>query len=206
MDTDGLRDERVMIFIDLANTERRVRKFNLWNLRLDYEEFRELLTMDRRLVKSIVYDSCTGESDYRWAFFECLEKMGFQLVVRDYLHSDKEQKEVDVAMAMGMLTEAYRDSFDTAIVVSGDRDFLPALEALKDMGKRVEVASFMDNASNAVIEYADRFINMDKLCILDPSRCEVPVTSDDKNTDGQDDILKSGAEREATGAMAHGEI
>lgn len=166
-------DERVMIFIDLANTEQRVRKFQLKNLILDYMDLCDSLTGDRRLVKAIVYDSSVGASDNKWYFLRALENIGLELEIRTYLHSDIQQKEVDVAMATGMLSEGYRNSYDTAVVVSGDRDFVPAIEDLKRLGKRVEVASFMNSASHAMIESSDHFINLDKLCIFDPSRCTV---------------------------------
>jgi uncharacterized LabA/DUF88 family protein len=57
------------------------------------------------------------------------------------------EKGVDVMLATDLVTHAYKDHYDTAIVVSGDADFYPALQAVKDVGKHVEVAAFDMNLS-----------------------------------------------------------
>lgn len=52
------------------------------------------------------------------------------------------EKGVDVALATTMLTHAHAKAFDTAIVVSGDKDYLGTVKAVKSLGLRVEIASF----------------------------------------------------------------
>ena len=52
------------------------------------------------------------------------------------------EKGVDVMLATDLITHAYKDHYDTAIVVSGDADFYPALQAVKDVGTHIEVAAF----------------------------------------------------------------
>lgn len=44
-----------------------------------------------------------------------------------------EEKETDVAIAASLVRDAARRSMDTALVVSGDSDLLPAMRAAKDM-------------------------------------------------------------------------
>ncbi|HLD39036.1 MAG TPA: NYN domain-containing protein [archaeon] len=39
-----------------------------------------------------------------------------------------------------MLSLAYEDSYDTAILVSGDGDFAPAIQKVQKLGKKVENA------------------------------------------------------------------
>lgn len=51
------------------------------------------------------------------------------------------EKGVDVAMAVDLVRHA--DHYDTAIVVSGDFDFLPAIQAVKDRLRRVIIVSIM---------------------------------------------------------------
>ena len=50
------------------------------------------------------------------------------------------EKAVDVKLATDMIL--LRDIYDTAIIVSGDQDYVPAVQAIKDSGKRVINASF----------------------------------------------------------------
>jgi uncharacterized LabA/DUF88 family protein len=51
------------------------------------------------------------------------------------------EKAVDVALATTMLEMAALSAYDIAIVVCGDRDFLPALQAVRRLGKRVALVS-----------------------------------------------------------------
>lgn len=54
-----------------------------------------------------------------------------------------EEKETDVNIAIAMLTDAVRDVYDTALLVSADSDLRPAIAAVKRLrvGKRI-VAAF----------------------------------------------------------------
>jgi len=51
------------------------------------------------------------------------------------------EKGVDVAMAVDMVRQA--SDYEVAVIVSGDFDFLPAIQAVKDRLRRVEVVSIM---------------------------------------------------------------
>jgi uncharacterized LabA/DUF88 family protein len=53
-----------------------------------------------------------------------------------------EEKGVDVALAVDMLTGAFEDRYDTAVLVSSVGDFKPAVEAVRRYGKRVEYVFF----------------------------------------------------------------
>jgi uncharacterized LabA/DUF88 family protein len=47
------------------------------------------------------------------------------------------EKKTDVNIAVEMLTDAYRDAFDTALLVSGDTDLVPPIETIRCLfGKR----------------------------------------------------------------------
>lgn len=53
-----------------------------------------------------------------------------------------QEKGIDVLLAVDMVKGALRDSYDVAVLVSADTDLLPAVEAVLDDGKRVEVVSW----------------------------------------------------------------
>ena len=52
------------------------------------------------------------------------------------------EKGVDVHLAVQMLEHAFDNQYDTAILVSQDGDFVPAVEAVRRLHKRVENADF----------------------------------------------------------------
>jgi hypothetical protein len=51
------------------------------------------------------------------------------------------EKAVDVGLATALLEMTALSAFDIAIVVGGDRDFVPALQAVRRLGKRVAIVS-----------------------------------------------------------------
>jgi len=55
-----------------------------------------------------------------------------------------------------MLSRAYKDHYDIAVLVSGDGDFARVLQEVKDLGKKVEVAFFPK--CHHLRTAADRFI------------------------------------------------
>ena len=55
-------------------------------------------------------------------------------------HQLRAEKTVDVNLAIDMLQ--LRDNYDVAVIVSGDQDYVPAVQAIKNMGKHVVNVSF----------------------------------------------------------------
>ena len=51
------------------------------------------------------------------------------------------EKRVDVSIAVDMVTMAYSGQYDVAYLLSADGDFVPAVEAVKEFGKKVFAAS-----------------------------------------------------------------
>ena len=58
-----------------------------------------------------------------------------------------EEKGVDVAIATDMIKLAWEDAYDWAVLVSSDRDFIPAVEFLNAKGRKVLHAGFPPRGS-----------------------------------------------------------
>jgi uncharacterized LabA/DUF88 family protein len=65
------------------------------------------------------------------------------------------EKGIDVMLVTDLLQFAQSDLYDVAVLVSGDSDFAYALQAVKNMGKYVEVACFESNVSRDLLDVAD---------------------------------------------------
>lgn len=52
------------------------------------------------------------------------------------------EKGIDVLIAVGMVLGAERDEFDVAVLFSADTDLVPAIEGVRSIGKRCEVAGW----------------------------------------------------------------
>ena len=65
------------------------------------------------------------------------------------------EKGIDIMLATDLLYFAWNDFYDVAVLVSGDSDFAYALQAVKNMGKHVEVAYFESGVSKDLLSVAD---------------------------------------------------
>lgn len=72
------------------------------------------------------------------------------------------EKGVDIDLATDMLRLAYNNAYDTAIIVTGDGDFVSAVKGVKDMGKHVENANFKEGKGYHLRTACDKFIPLDK--------------------------------------------
>ncbi len=71
---------------------------------------------------------------------------------------------LDVEIAVDMLSLAGR--YETAVLVSGDEDFVYAVNAVAYKGCRVEVAGFRSNTAPRLIDVADFFIDLGEIADL----------------------------------------
>lgn len=71
----------------------------------------------------------------------------------------------DIHLSVDMLSLAYENAYDTAIVISGDGDFEPLIKKVKKLGKRVENAYFSSSRSDALKSICDSSIRLDDLIL-----------------------------------------
>lgn len=166
---------RVMVFIDYRNVFEGVR-FGLDDTDLDLFRLTRILVGDRDLVGAYVFDGIPKQTDPEdtgpeatRAYHNYVREQGFRVIARDAVVKQEGkfvQKEVDVSLACEMLEHALMNHFDVAIVVSGDRDFVPAIQKVQAAGKRVEVASFSNEMNSECKRAADVYYMLDDLPIM----------------------------------------
>ena len=159
-----------MIFIDGSNLYH-VLKQNTDKQNLDYKKFSEKLSGDRELIRTYYYN-IRQESPDNPSLAESQDRFLNALYETDYLEvklgiwkqrgNTMVEKGVDVMIAADLIAHAYEDHYDTAILVSGDADFYPALQVVKDTGKQVEVAAFDSNLSSEAARFSDVLIKFDR--------------------------------------------
>lgn len=85
--------------------------------------------------------------------FSHLEKTGWK-VERGFLMktgNKYHEKGVDVKIAVDIVAGAYKNEFDTVILISSDSDLVPAVHEVKAKGKRVEYIGFSHSPSLALV-------------------------------------------------------
>ena len=78
-------------------------------------------------------------------------------------HSSRYSKGEDILLACDMVKGAYSNQYDVAILISGDGDFVPAVQAVQDAGKPVIVASFHNSLSHALELEASDVVYLDEV-------------------------------------------
>jgi uncharacterized LabA/DUF88 family protein len=159
----AVMEERVAIFIDGSNLYHALRG-NFRRHDLNFAEFVTKLCGPRPLFRTYYYnvlqDPILSPDGYReqHEFLDILRKTPY-LEVR--LGSTKVaqgipvEKGIDIMLATDLLYFAWSDFYDVAVLVSGDSDFAYALQAVKNMGKHIEVAYFESGVSKDLLNIAD---------------------------------------------------
>src|SRR3989304_4940774 len=157
--------ERVMVFIDGSNFYHGLKR-TLGHARIDFQKFCGLVcNSSRRLVHAHYYNVPLRQADdpIRYAaqqrFLSQLRKLPHftlhlgRLVDRGrdeecpqckskYSVSYQTEKGVDVQLASHMLSFAFDNQYDTAVLVSNDGDFAPVVAEVLRLHKNVENAEF----------------------------------------------------------------
>ncbi len=68
-----------------------------------------------------------------------------------------------MALVTDLVSMAFRNAYDTAILVSGDYDFVEAIRIVMSLGKRVKVAMFTHATNDEPRRIADKFIPLEEL-------------------------------------------
>lgn len=160
-----MKDERVVLFIDGSNVFHTSSLFGE-NFRVNYLKLRDKLVGDRSLVRPYFFSAKGVPPPQRQVkFFDKLRYEGFEVVTRPlkFKAGVPVEKGVDVALATCMLILLMHDAYDTAIIVSGDNDYVDAVKEVKHTGRRVEVAAFKVAIGGDLRRIADSFTALDDI-------------------------------------------
>ena len=156
-------ENRAAIFIDGSNLYHALQS-NFRRHDLNFAEFTNKLCGSRSLFRTYYYnvqqDPAQRPEGYReqQEFFDILRQtphLEVRLGSTKIAQGIPVEKGIDIMLATDLLYFAWNDFYDVAILVSGDSDFTYALQAVKNMGKHVEVAYFESGTSKDLLNVAD---------------------------------------------------
>lgn len=153
------KNHRIGVFVDVANMYHSAK--NLYGARVNFGELLKIATAGRELVRALAYVVRSDTEEER-AFFDALEKFGFELKSKDLQVFAGGTKKGD--WDVGLTVDAIRlaRQLDAVVIVSGDGDYEPLVEYLKSAGVIVEVVAFRRSTSSRLVEAADNFIDIDE--------------------------------------------
>ena len=153
------KEQRVGVLIDVQNLYHSAK--NLYKAKVNFGEILKAAVAGRKLIRAFAYVVRTKTGEEK-PFFEAIKNLGIETRVRDLQEFYGGMKKAD--WDVGIVIDAIRTapSLDVIVLCSGDGDFIPLVEYLKNQGKRVEIIAFGRTTSSRLKETADEFIDLDK--------------------------------------------
>lgn len=170
--------ERVVVFIDGSNFYHSLKdSFGIHdNANFRGEVFNNLIhkIIGNRTLIGVYYYNAPLDRNYnkdtyskQQRFFEELKRLPGWRITLCRLRKDSEGKYTikgdDIQIAVDMVRLAYENAFDIAILISGDGDFVPAIQTIQKLGKKVENAYFTISTSYYLRQVCDNSILLDKI-------------------------------------------
>ncbi len=151
------QDQRVGIFIDVSNMYMSAQ--SLYNTNVDFRQVMKTAVGGRRLVRAFAYVIET-EGGKEKDFINALEDLGYEVRTKplQIFKSGAKKGDWDVGLAIDVVR--LMPMLDSAVIVSGDGDYVDLLEYLRGHGRRTEVMSFKQTTSHRLIDETDEFIDM----------------------------------------------
>ncbi len=167
-------EDRVAIFIDGSNLYHAL-KNNFGRYDLYFTGFISKLCSSRPLFRTYYYNVLQEPAKWPDAykeqqeFLEVLNKTPYlevRLGKTKVAQGIPIEKGIDIMLATDLLYFAWNNAYDVAVLVSGDSDFAYALQAVKNMGKHVEVAYFENVISKDLLDIADNRHLLDRSFLI----------------------------------------
>jgi len=169
-------------------------------VRIDYKKLKDLfLTPDDNLISASYYTALPNEydlEDKHKSFLRILKKevrikIRSVPLLKSYDNNHQQSplvhafpqvtgrysKGEDILLACDMVRGAALNYFDCAILISGDGDFVPAVNMLQELGKYVIVASFRSALSHALELEANEVVYLDD--VMDRIKFDDPLPMKD---------------------------
>lgn len=153
------KEQRVGVLIDVQNLYHSAK--NLYQARVNFREILKTAVAGRKLIRAIAYVIST-ESGEEKQFFEALTRLGIETKTKPLKTFYGGMKKADWDVGMSVDAVKMAAILDVIVVISGDGDFAPLVEYLKNQGRQVEAIAFGRSASSELKKAADDFIDLDE--------------------------------------------
>ena len=132
---------------------------NLYQSKVNFGRLLMEVVAGRKLIRAMAY-VIRGPQSIDDHFFTALDKQGFEIKAKDLQVFPGGNKKGD--WDVGLVIDAIRmaRSLDVVVFITGDGDYIPAVEYLQNHGLLVEVAAFEETCSSKLRDRADNFWNM----------------------------------------------
>lgn len=121
-------------------------------------------------IRRYYYTSAPGDQPSRDTIAEQLRQLGIEAPRVFHRPRNGRSKRVDITLATDMLSHAHRKNYDIAILVAGDGDYVPLVEAVKAEGRRVALWFVHDGLSPSLKAASDHYWDIGKCLFSGPEK------------------------------------
>jgi len=100
------------------------------------------LLLQEQAIRAFFYTSVYGDDNTLLDTREALWRLGFNVEVFKKGRKGEKAKGVDIALTKDMLSNAFLNNYDVAVVITGDADYRPVIDEVKRLGKTVCLMAF----------------------------------------------------------------
>lgn len=144
-------EQRIMIFVDGPNFFHSQKNMG-W--KVQPSKIIKFFSCEDKVIEAVYYVGIDQDNKAR-PFIRALQHMGFTVfekqirTVQDHQSgNDKRRIDIDIEMVHDILVR--KDNYDTAVIVSGSRNFRRTIETLKSWGKNVVVMASSEFLSDVI--------------------------------------------------------
>ena len=153
------KEQRIAVLIDVQNLYHSAK--NLYQSKVNFGAILKSAVEGRKLIRAFGYVISTKTGEEK-PFFEALTKLGIETRVKELQEFYGGMKKADWDVGISIDAVKTAQNVDVVSLVSGDGDFIPLAEYLKNQGKRVEVIAFGRSTSGKLKETADEFLDLEE--------------------------------------------
>ncbi|GAB3685682.1 hypothetical protein GCM10028857_16560 [Salinarchaeum chitinilyticum] len=172
--------KKAMLFVDAQNLTFGAKNFGKdrdSEYRVDAVALQEELAAQRDLIRGYWFDAFYTQGQIEQAaedgkdlsdkqgFFRFLRRNGYRVDAKPLRERDGTfvAKGDDIGLATELIAQGFNDSYEVAIVVTGDADFERPIRYVQNEGKIVEVASFESQISGDLKSVADEYTALEEV-------------------------------------------
>lgn len=111
-------------------------------------------------TRASYYTSVTGSDHELDETRQALWNLGFTPVVFRKVKGSR-SKGVDITLTKDMLTHAFHDHYDVAVLITGDADYEPVVGEVRRQGKAVHLCAFTTGLADRLRLACDSFTTLD---------------------------------------------
>lgn len=167
------RKERFIIFIDGQNIFHGSKDLGF---KFSYKKLLRILRKNKNIVGEYFYSAYDPNNQNQIGFLNMISKFGLTLrkrLLKKRISGEKKEKGIDIWLSTDLIKFANENKYETALILTGDGDYVPSIELIISEGKKIELWSWKHALSgdlkkiilenNNTVKYLDNIIDKIKI-------------------------------------------